>query len=54
MREQTIRFLGVILTMLSIGCFAGPIGVARAQTGTEQDMETALKLASLLRSAAGR
>lgn len=37
--------------MILIGAFAVPFGAARAQSGVDRDMETALKLASLLRSA---
>jgi hypothetical protein len=51
MREQTIRFLGVIAIAISVGGLAVPLGIASAQSSADQDMETALKLASLLRSA---
>ncbi len=51
MRERRSRFIGFVLTLaLAAGC--GLIGAPlRAQNSDNQDMETALRLASLLRAA---
>lgn len=51
MCEQGSRFLKVFLFTSAIVGMALPIGPAAAQSGADRDMDTALKLASLLRSA---